>query len=55
MLSYKCPGCEGNKWCVEKTPNFYIHCIGHSLGAHTCGFFGNAVEEDKIYSKDKVN
>ena len=33
----------------------YLHCIGHSLGAHTCGFFANAVEADGTYSKDKVD
>ena len=33
----------------------YLHCIGHSLGAHTCGFFANAVEADGSYSKEKVD
>ena len=33
----------------------YLHCIGHSLGAHTCGFFANAVEADGSYPKGKVD
>ena len=33
----------------------FLHCIGHSLGAHTCGFFANAVEKDESYSKAKVD
>ena len=27
---------------LNMAEDVYIHCIGHSLGAHTCGFFGNA-------------
>jgi pancreatic triacylglycerol lipase len=36
---------------VQREGGAYLHCIGHSLGAHTCGFFGNAVEKDTGYSK----
>merc|ERR1711971_416234 len=33
----------------------YIHCIGHSLGAHTCGFFGNAIVADDFYTKKTLD
>ena len=34
----------------------YIHCIGHSLGAHACGFFGNAVSNDTDHPrKSRIN
>ena len=33
----------------------YIHCIGHSLGAHTCGFFGNAIVADAFYMKTTLD
>ena len=31
---------------LNMAEDVYIHCIGHSLGAHTCGFFGNAFTND---------
>ena len=33
----------------------FIHCIGHSLGAHTCGFFGNAIVADNFYLKKSLD
>ena len=33
----------------------FIHCIGHSLGSHTCGFFGNSIREDKSYAKSSLD
>ena len=33
----------------------YIHCIGHSLGAHTCGFFGNALVTDGRKPLDRIS
>ena len=33
-----------NLACVGARCGFNIHCIGHSLGAHACGFFGNSVK-----------
>ena len=32
-----------------------LHCIGHSLGAHTCGFLSNAMEADTEYRGKKVD
>jgi len=40
------------EWVVKQLhqeDDVFIHCIGHSLGAHTCGFFGNAVTNDTDY------
>ena len=33
-----------NPACVGAKCGFNIHCIGHSLGAQTCGFFGTGVK-----------
>jgi len=35
----------------QMDPGVTIHCIGHSLGAHVCGFLGQAVKEDTKYGK----
>ena len=35
----------------QMDPRVTIHCIGHSLGAHVCGFLGQAVKEDTKYEK----
>ena len=35
----------------ELSIKWTIHCIGHSLGAHVCGFLGQAVKEDTKYDK----
>ena len=35
--------------------NVYIHCIGHSLGAHACGFLGNAIAADKSFAKTSLD
>ena len=32
-----------------------IHCIGHSLGAHTCSFLGNAIQHDSSYTKNSLD
>ena len=31
-----------------------IHCIGHSLGAHTCSFLSNAMELDYGKKLDRI-
>ena len=31
-----------------------VHCIGHSLGAHTCGFLSNAMETDYGEKLDRL-
>ena len=33
----------------------HIHCIGHSLGAHTCGFLGKAIINDTLYNKKSLD
>ena len=35
--------------------NIMIHCIGHSLGAHTCGFLGDAIKADSTYKKTSLD
>ena len=40
---------------LNQEDDLYIHCIGHSLGAHTCGFFGNAIKEDESYKKTSLD
>ena len=40
---------------INQVEEVSIHCIGHSLGAHTCGFFGNAVTEDETYKPSQID
>ncbi|TRY70305.1 hypothetical protein TCAL_02452 [Tigriopus californicus] len=30
----------------DVNPNLYLHCIGHSLGAHACGFLGKKLTDN---------
>jgi len=38
---------------AQTNPSTDFHCIGHSLGAHVCGFFANRLEE-KGSGREKV-
>ena len=40
---------------VKQLDPEYIHCIGHSLGAHTCGFLGKAIQNDTSYKKTTLD
>ena len=40
---------------LNQEDDIYIHCIGHSLGAHTCGFLGNAIKDDESYKKASLD
>ena len=40
---------------VKQLSPDYIHCIGHSLGAHTCGFLGKAIQNDTSYAKKSLD
>ena len=35
---------------LNQTAGLHIHCLGHSLGAHACGFLGQAVQVDTEYN-----
>lgn len=40
---------------VKQLDPEYIHCIGHSLGAHACGFLGKAIRNDTSYRKKSLD
>jgi len=42
------------KLFVEPSSKPFMHCIGHSLGSHVCGFFGKALKKISAAPLDRI-
>lgn len=40
--------------CLAREDQLQVHCVGHSLGAHTCGFLANRQEEQNGHKMWRV-